>query len=245
MGMGVVVLSPMELVRLCDRATPGMRRDFVGEWVVRSSLGTTGRANSTMAFDELKGSAADAVAAAEAWHGERDQPLLFQAFDTTPVLEEALAEAGYVPSEPTLVMATSLAGLSISEPTQQSVRVTEALGDVRTLMDDDDRLAEITATDQQQFWALASEGDLVLSCGMTIIDGDAAGIFAMRTRPDAWGRGAGRTVLAELLAACREQQVAEMWLQVEESNTRARGWYERLGFIKVTAYRYWRSTVTS
>ena len=46
-------------------------------------------------------------------------------------------------------------------------------------------------------------------------------------------RGHARFMIAALLLLCREQGARELWLEVRESNARARAMYQRLGFAEV------------
>ncbi len=49
----------------------------------------------------------------------------------------------------------------------------------------------------------------------------------------AWHQGHGRFMLDALTAACRERGARQLWLEVRESNARARAIYRRRGFAEV------------
>ena len=51
--------------------------------------------------------------------------------------------------------------------------------------------------------------------------------------PALQGRGHARAMVAALLALGREHRAAKLWLEVRESNARARAIYERMGFAPV------------
>ena len=54
----------------------------------------------------------------------------------------------------------------------------------------------------------------------------------------AWqGRGHARAMLDHLVALCRERGDRELWLEVRQSNTRAKALYERYGFQPVRVRR--------
>ena len=51
--------------------------------------------------------------------------------------------------------------------------------------------------------------------------------------PGCQGQGHGRFMLDRMVALCREQQAASLWLEVRQSNRRARAVYARYGFTAV------------
>ncbi|MEO0495524.1 MAG: GNAT family N-acetyltransferase, partial [Actinomycetota bacterium] len=86
----------IDVAVVSDRATPGIVRSAIGGWILRSSLGETGRANSCAPIGDPGLSLVDAVDAVEAWYGERDRPVTFQLFDDTDVeVRRELDRRGY------------------------------------------------------------------------------------------------------------------------------------------------------
>jgi ribosomal-protein-alanine N-acetyltransferase len=55
--------------------------------------------------------------------------------------------------------------------------------------------------------------------------------------PTQWGRGLARRLLDHLVASMREAGLSALWLEVRESNLRARRIYERYGFAQVGVRR--------
>jgi [ribosomal protein S18]-alanine N-acetyltransferase len=55
--------------------------------------------------------------------------------------------------------------------------------------------------------------------------------------PAEQGHGHGRYMLDALCALCQTQQATDLWLEVRESNTRARALYQRYGFAPVGVRR--------
>ena len=230
------MLTTAELITLADRSMPGLERMNMRDWVLRSALGSTGRANSVLPIGDPGLGVDDAIRGVESWYGDRDRPPIFQIFESADDLTAELSAAGYQPSEPTEVHIASIDAIRVGDP--GDVVVHDEVPDViHTLVGDPDRVSEITATPLLKLVGVAGEAD---GCGMGVVDGTAAGIFAMRTAPDAWGRGIGTAIFAALERAADEHGVTDLWLQVEHSNTRALEWYERIGFRRVDRYRYWR-----
>ncbi len=64
-------------------------------------------------------------------------------------------------------------------------------------------------------------------------DGEAGGFLVdgLCVRPDARGRGVGSALIAALCDEARARGYRELWLDVVDTNTRARALYERRGFV--------------
>jgi len=77
----------------------------------------------------------------------------------------------------------------------------------------------------------------VVATGLTIVEGDHAGLFDIITREDARGRGHGRRLVASLLHAAWALGARHAYLQVQLDNEVARGIYAGFGFAQ--RYTYW------
>lgn len=58
-------------------------------------------------------------------------------------------------------------------------------------------------------------------------------LLNLTVAPAVQGRGHARGMLAWLVALCREQGAEQLWLEVRESNVRARSVYQRFGFASI------------
>ena len=58
-------------------------------------------------------------------------------------------------------------------------------------------------------------------------------LLNLTVAPAAQSRGHARCMLAWLVALCRRQQARQLWLEVRESNARARRIYEFFGFAEI------------
>jgi ribosomal-protein-alanine N-acetyltransferase len=58
-------------------------------------------------------------------------------------------------------------------------------------------------------------------------------LLNITVRPEDQGRGHARHLLASLVAHCRQVRAAQLWLEVRETNHRARALYTRFGFETV------------
>ena len=62
---------------------------------------------------------------------------------------------------------------------------------------------------------------------------DEMHLLNITVAPAAQGRGHARFMIDALIDLCREQLARELWLEVRESNARARAMYLRMGFSSV------------
>lgn len=77
----------------------------------------------------------------------------------------------------------------------------------------------------------AFEGDQLVAVGLVGRDGGAPGdwrVRGMATKPDARGRGAGTAILQALVQHAVAHGATRVWCN---ARTRARGLYERVGFV--------------
>ena len=62
---------------------------------------------------------------------------------------------------------------------------------------------------------------------------DEMHLLNVTVAPARQGRGHARFMIEALLALCRTHRAGTLWLEVRESNARARAIYERIGFAQV------------
>ena len=66
---------------------------------------------------------------------------------------------------------------------------------------------------------------------------DEMHLLNVTVRPELEGRGHGRALLDALVEASRARGARQVWLEVRESNLRARELYERYGFVRAGVRR--------
>ncbi len=233
-----------ELEALSDRAMPGTQRDRIGQWVLRSDRGATGRANSLWPVGDPGCDLATAIDRAEAWFAERQlKPHVMIFDDCDPAVSTELSRRGYLQRTGSDVMMTSIAELNRQPFSTQSpdwaVDVTTTPTEATTILTGDtDRLAENATTFLPQRYVAVRHKDELLGGGIGTIDDDWIGVFAMKTMPAARRRGVASLVLRSLVAAGQRAGATKVWLQVMPDNTGAKNLYVGLGFEVVHAYHY-------
>jgi RimJ/RimL family protein N-acetyltransferase len=80
--------------------------------------------------------------------------------------------------------------------------------------------------------AIHHNGEHVGNCGFFTIEGGTAELRICIGETSVWGKGVGAEAVRQMIEVARERRFKTVWLQVGQSNQRARRLYEKLGFKK-------------
>ena len=84
----------------------------------------------------------------------------------------------------------------------------------------------------------AAESPIAGYAGMLFVPGGLqADVLTIAVRESHWGQGTGSALLGALIAAARERDCAEVFLEVRADNPRAHGLYLRRGFAEIGVRR--------
>ncbi len=231
----------VELESLSDRSMPGLRREQIGDWLLREALASSGRANSVWVRGDPGCAVSTAIDQAEHWYGRRDMTPIFQIFDgNDPEIGHELDSRGYRTVTGAVVMTADLESLDSAGPTAGRSASSESPDrSFVSLVGDDDRLAETVMTPLDKCFVTVFDDDGgLLGGGLGVIDGRWLGVFAMNTRPEARRRGVARRVLRDLIKHGRHEGATTSWLQVMPTNGAARALYRSVGFVDSHVYHY-------
>ena len=216
-------------------------------WLVFLSPGKAKRARSVNAFYASTLPLADKIERCEEIYARAGLPALFRItpFVHPAVLDDALAQRGYVEFDPTLVMTTSL----VAPPTRPhlaEIEMTAPLPDAFVEIVGELRgsppsqraahLERIAQSPHDVRPVVAWREGRPVASGVLSVEGDVAGLFDIVTEPSHRSRGIGTEVVAALLARAWERGARTAFLQVNDGNAPAVAIYRRLGFD--TTYRY-------
>ena len=228
------------------RAWPAARQAGIGGWRLNAASGFSGRINACWPLEDSGLSLDEAVAAAEAWYADQGLPPLFKIVESACAptgLSTHLAALGYRPRTETLMMVGPASsggdGEAILTDTVEPLFAAVFAATATEPGDTQERLETLARIPQPRFFVrldVAGEAAAIGACG---VEGDQAGIFAMRTNPAHRRQGLARRVLRALIAAAAERGVKRMWLQVEADNPGAIALYQGAGFVEAYRYRYW------
>ncbi|WFE94663.1 GNAT family N-acetyltransferase [Micromonospora sp. WMMD987] len=238
----------VELELAADEAWPAPVRGRLGDWLLRSADGWTGRANSALPVGDPDRPLPAAVDAIERWYTERGQPAIVN----TPLplavpVGVELDARGWTARPLTLVQTVPLTTLRPPEPAP-------ADGPPVTLADapSEEWLAVaagrkgglpaaarhvLTAVDRVRFAQVYADGTLVAMARGTVTgQGRWLGLSLIEVAPQVRRQGLATRVVRELAGWGVVEGATHAFLQVEQRNTEAVSLYRRLGFTTHHTY---------
>jgi len=244
-------VDPAALEPIAARAWPAAEEGRIGGWRLHATDGYSRRINACWPLADPGMALAEAVTRAEAWYAARGRPAIFKLMDgdDEPAdLATHLAGLGYRPHTRTLVMTGPASGEAESavcvhaavDDTFEAVFAAAGAGDPG---DTRERLETLRRVPAPRAFALAAAAGAPAAIGACAVEGEWAGVFAMRTAPLHRRAGHARRVLSALMAAARQTGARRAWLQVEADNAPALALYNGLGFEAAYGYRYWSRAI--
>ncbi|MFF4890098.1 GNAT family N-acetyltransferase [Micromonospora chersina] len=228
-----------------DEAWPAPVRGRLGDWLLRSAAGWTGRANSALPVGDPDRPLPAALDAVQRWYAERGQPAMVNT--PLPLAAPVGAELdarGWTARPPVLVQTAPLTALPPGRsdlppvglaPTPSAEWLTVAAGRKGGLPDEARHV--LTAVDRIRFAHLQVDGRL-LAVGRGTVTGEGRwlGLTLIEVLPEARRRGFAGAVLRALADWGRAEGATHAFLQVEQRNTGAVALYRGLGFTTHHTY---------
>lgn len=237
------------LERAANEAWPAPTRGRLGDWLLRSAEGWTGRANSALPIGDPDRPLPAAVDAVERWYAERGQPAMIN----TPLPLAApvgaeLDERGWTTRPPTLVQTAPLplplAAVDLGGPDAAVVELATApsadwlaIAAGRKGGLPDAARHVLTAVDQVRFAHGYVDGALA-AIGRATVTGQGRwlGLSLIEVVPAARRQGLARRVIGALTAWGVSAGATHAFLQVEQRNTAAIALYRTLNFTTHHTY---------
>ncbi|MEW2332453.1 GNAT family N-acetyltransferase [Micromonospora chersina] len=228
-----------------DEAWPAPVRGRLGDWLLRSAAGWTGRANSALPVGDPDRPLPAALDAVQRWYAERGQPAMVNT--PLPLAAPVGAELdarGWAARPPVLVQTAPLTALPPGRPGLPPVEMAPApsaewlavaAGRKGGLPDDARHV--LTAVDRIRFAHLHVDGRL-LAVGRGTVTGEGRwlGLTLIEVLPEARRRGFAGAVMRSLADWGRAEGATHAFLQVEQRNTGAVALYQGLGFTTHHTY---------
>ncbi len=241
--MLTMTIDPAALERIADRSWPAAGRGRLGDWIVNTDRGFSGRLNACWPLGDPGLPISEAVDAVEARYGAAGLPPLFKPVDgLSPELEAELARRGYAPRTETMMMVGPLRGEGgRAEVTADPDHRFEAVFNGAQNNPDDaaERMGAFRRIPSPRGFGVIEIDGAPVAIGGTAIEGDWAGVFGMRTLAAHRRKGLARDILEALFATARAAGAGRGYLQVETDNAPAVTLYEGFGFREAYRYRYW------
>ena len=244
MNLGDIDIPALELV--AARAWPAAREGRIGDWRLFASSGYSGRINACWPLGDAGLAPAEAIVAVEAWYAGQSQPPLFKIVDTaaSSALIDDLRRSGYRPRTETLMMTAPIARgvaaeVRLTADFNHAFAAVFAAAGPGDLGDTRERLAALARVPSPRAFASLEIAGRPAAIGAVAVEGQWAGVFAMRTDPAQRRQGLARRVLAALTGWAAGKDATRAWLQVEAANAAAMSLYAAAGFEEAYRYRYW------
>ncbi|WP_405100432.1 GNAT family N-acetyltransferase [Micromonospora sp. NBC_01412] len=228
-----------------DAAWPAPTRDRLGDWLLRSAEGWTGRANSALPVGDPDRPLPAALNAVERWYADLGQPAMVNT--PLPLAAPVGAELdarGWGARPPVLVQTVPLATLRADRPGVPPVELTAAPSDDWLAVAagrkgglPDAARHVLTAVDQVRFAQVYADDEL-LAVGRGTVTGARRllGLTLIEVLPHAHRQGLATRIIRTLADWGAALGATDAFLQVEQSNAPAVALYRSLGFTTHHTY---------
>ena len=237
------LVHPAALERIADRSWPAAGRGALGDWIINTDRGYSGRLNACWPLGDPGLPINEAVDHVEARYASAGLPSLFKPVDgLSPDLEGELTRRGYAPRTETLMMVGPLRGDGgrAEVTTDPDARFETVFNGAQNNSEDAaERMGAFRRIPAPRGFGVVEIDGKPVAIGGTAIEGDWAGVFGMRTLAAHRRKGLARDILEALFATARAAGASRGYLQVEADNVPAIALYEGFGFREAYRYRYW------
>jgi len=242
-------VTPRDIDFATIRTWPAAITEQRDGWYYLAASGVTGRVNAVWPLDWSGADIDAAITNVEAWYAAHNLPPRFKLTDGAYApadLADHLTRRGYEAVNPTLIMTASLSsepghfeGVAIA-PTMPPL-FDQALRDSTPDPDDlEERRSIARRLPPPAAFAVRESDGRAVATGASAVTGNLAGVFLMRTVPDARRQGHALHILRALMQWAWANGATHAFLQVDADNIPAIALYEHEGFSALTTYRFWR-----
>ena len=224
-------------------AWPAMHQLLLDGWLLRFARGFTKRANSISPIYPALSPVDEKIRYCENLYAREHLETLFRltSIGSDPGLDDVLDSRGYSVSDRSLVL---LRSTNIEAP-KATVRFV-SLAQWQPIYAN---AAELPSTAQQiqrvllgairseTGYAVLTDDEGPIACGLAVIDGDLLGLFDIVTHPDRVREGAASEIVRALMRWGADRGASRVYLQMVADNAPAAALYRGLGFE--TLYHYW------
>jgi ribosomal protein S18 acetylase RimI-like enzyme len=244
-GWEVPAVSTARMQSICSAGWPARETEHLGEWLLRTHGGITGRANSAMAIGDPGRPVPAALDAVSQWYVDRGVPPLLQLPLADPV-NLAMADLGWQRQHVTIVQVAPVAALLSSLPRRDDLTASvtptptpEWLALMHDLDtgDPETHVAILTGPEVVGFATLL-RGDEPVGIGRVSVEGDWAGVTSVDVAPAARRQGIASAVMRTLVGWAGERGAQATYLQVRAANDAALRLYAALGYVTHHLYVY-------
>jgi GNAT superfamily N-acetyltransferase len=232
----------LEELGLNSSAPPGQL--LYDGWLLRLLPGKAKRARSVNAVYPSTLPLEQKIAYCEGLYRANHLPAIFRItpFSEPAGLDAELARREYARFDTTAVESTVIEAKHLREAKAQPLALDAWVDEVGALRNSprEHRAAHLARLQGMPLAMCAvalREGGQIVATGLTIVEGDSAGLFDIITHEGARRQGHARTIVQSLLRRGWDLGARHAYLQVQDDNVAARCLYAQFGFAE--RYQYW------
>lgn len=241
--------TPAQVVALERVAARGWLppdHEYLGQWLLRSADGWTGRANSTLPLGDPGWPVPAAIDRVAAWYRERGrEPWISVPSAGAQAVRTELIDRGWLESNRALVQVAALGRLTAAHDARIGVRPTPDgafLAAVGSWKRPPPPVAhEILASGGPVAFAAVDAGGERIGTGRGVVTDGWLGLSLVWVAPDHRRTGLARAIVAGLAEWAAGLGASRAYLQVAEDNAAAVGLYTAMGFRTHHRYAAFRS----
>lgn len=182
------------------------------------------------------------IATAAGWMQAQDQPVRFMVLDSQPRLDAALAGAGYVVRDPTLILGGLSADLAVAPPPVTVFEVWPPLAIQTEIWTEGgigaDRRAIMARAPEPKVSLFGRINDRPAAAAFVAVSGDIAMLHALEVSPEARRHGLARHMVGAAADWALRNAAPLLCVLVTRANTAARGLYASVGMQQWGGYHY-------
>jgi GNAT superfamily N-acetyltransferase len=240
--------SEIELERVAASGWRALETERLGDWLLRASLGFTGRGNSLLPLGNPGLPLSEAADFVEEWYAARGLPARAQIPTVACAdVDELLANKGWAAADETMVMVADVRPVLAANAVREDLPhvAVEDVPSAAWLSTYHYRGGDLpphavhmmSLHDKAGFASVADSGG-VLAIVRGAIDEGWLGLTAVETVDRARRQGLARHAVLGTVAWAAKRGARHVYLQVADHNSAAIAMYEGLGFVEHHRYRY-------
>lgn len=237
-----------KIEELSISALPALQTQIYDGWILRFSEGYTKRANSINPIYFSNDDVKSKIENSERMYRKKNLKVVYKM--TTNVypshLDYVLECAKYSLLDPTSVQVKSLK--ETEEPDKTNIVVYTKLHEkwfenfciLNDISEKNNPILKKILENiipETYFVLVTNDSDIVLACGLGVLEDGYLGLFDIVTNPKYRNKGYGKKLINNLLFIGKENGATKAYLQVALTNIPALNMYSKLGFNE--EYRYW------
>ncbi|NHJ39823.1 MAG: GNAT family N-acetyltransferase [Asgard group archaeon] len=239
------------LQEISSNAWPALKHHILNGWIIRLAEGVTRRANSVLPLSYYGENIQEDIDFVEEIYNQWNLPSVFQIPDyhEPKNLSHILEDRGYLKEAESLVMKCAIKEISTisqnlnfsySNSNKESEEWFTALKEFNNSSNERISIVRkiINRISQPKKFFYAKENESIVGVTLVVIERSHLGIYNMATKPEYRRQGIAKSIFAEIKKWATEQNIGNIYLQVQGDNLGAINLYKSVNLRETFRYRY-------